>query len=64
MDLGGGTSQSVLANEDDWRLDARAWTVVDFFEFLKDQFRQLKFIPLALTPLLVSMCGVATSHKA
>ncbi|KAL7949035.1 hypothetical protein V8C42DRAFT_313059 [Trichoderma barbatum] len=31
--------------EVDWRADSAAWTIPDFFEVLKDQFRQLKFFP-------------------
>ncbi|KAI1403244.1 hypothetical protein F4819DRAFT_237305 [Hypoxylon fuscum] len=34
-------------NEADWRNDAPAWAIADFFELLKDQFRQLKFIPIS-----------------
>ncbi|KAI1772845.1 hypothetical protein F4818DRAFT_126372 [Hypoxylon cercidicola] len=34
-------------NEADWRNDAPAWAVADFFELLKDQFRELKFIPIS-----------------
>lgn len=32
-------------NEANWRGDADAWAVEDFFEVLKDNFRQLRFIP-------------------
>jgi hypothetical protein len=32
-------------NEAHWRGDAPAWTFTDFFELLKDQYRELKFIP-------------------
>ncbi|GJD00227.1 alpha beta hydrolase fold protein [Colletotrichum higginsianum] len=32
-------------NEADWRGDAPAWTVKDFFGVLKDQFITLSFIP-------------------
>jgi hypothetical protein len=31
--------------EADWRCDAPAWAIADFFELLKDQFRELSFIP-------------------
>jgi len=34
-------------NEADWRNDAPAWAVADFFELLKDQFRELRFIPIS-----------------
>lgn len=32
--------------EADWQCDAPAWAISDFFEILKDQFRQLNFIPI------------------
>lgn len=38
-------------NEADWRANAPAWAVGDFFEMLKDQFRELRFIPTS--PLAV-----------
>ncbi|KAI1334953.1 hypothetical protein F5Y15DRAFT_263270 [Xylariaceae sp. FL0016] len=34
-------------NEADWRNDAPAWEVSEFFELLKDQFLELKFIPIS-----------------
>ncbi|KAH7323621.1 hypothetical protein BKA65DRAFT_540257 [Rhexocercosporidium sp. MPI-PUGE-AT-0058] len=34
-------------NEAEWRADAPAWAIADFFELLKDQFRQLHFIPIS-----------------
>ncbi|CCF34650.1 hypothetical protein CH063_01181 [Colletotrichum higginsianum] len=34
-------------NEADWRGDASAWTVKDFFGVLKDQFITLSFIPMS-----------------
>ncbi|KAI0385604.1 hypothetical protein F5Y04DRAFT_246250 [Hypomontagnella monticulosa] len=34
-------------NEADWRNDAPAWAIADFFELLKDQFRELNFIPIS-----------------
>lgn len=33
-------------NEAEWRADAPAWAVADFFEILKDQFRGLHFVPM------------------
>jgi hypothetical protein len=33
-------------NERDWRADAPAWSVEDFFEVLIDEFRRLNFLPL------------------
>ncbi|KAI4858572.1 hypothetical protein F4820DRAFT_226807 [Hypoxylon rubiginosum] len=33
-------------NEADWRNDAPAWGVTDFFDLLKEQFCELKFIPI------------------
>lgn len=33
-------------NEADWRADAPAWAIPAFFEVLKDQFRELQFIPI------------------
>lgn len=34
-------------DEAGWRADSGAWTVTDFFETLKDQFRELKFVPVS-----------------
>ena len=31
--------------EADWRATSAAWAIADFFEVLKDQFRELHFIP-------------------
>ncbi|KAL7629536.1 hypothetical protein AAE478_001057 [Parahypoxylon ruwenzoriense] len=39
-------------NEADWRADAPAWAVPDFFEVLKDQFRALHFIPISSRSVL------------
>ncbi|PGG99157.1 hypothetical protein GX51_06416 [Blastomyces parvus] len=33
-------------NEAEWRADAAAWAIADFFAVLKDQYRDLHFIPL------------------
>lgn len=33
--------------EAEWRADAPAWAVVDFFEELKGRFRQLDFVPVS-----------------
>ncbi|KAF2421786.1 hypothetical protein EJ08DRAFT_701898 [Tothia fuscella] len=38
---------STPENEVEWREDSPAWAIADFFELLKDQFRDLKFIPLS-----------------
>lgn len=32
--------------EVDWRCDAPAWTIPDFFAIIRDQFEQLRFIPV------------------
>jgi hypothetical protein len=34
-------------NEADWRADGAAWPVSDFFELLKDQFRELNYVPVS-----------------
>ncbi|KAK0117609.1 hypothetical protein ONS95_011944 [Cadophora gregata] len=34
-------------NEAEWRADAPAWAITDFFELLKDQFREQHFIPIS-----------------
>ena len=34
-------------NEAEWRADAPAWAIKDFFELLKDQIRELQFIPIS-----------------
>lgn len=39
-------------NEAEWRADAPAWAVPDFFELLKDQFRELHFIPISSRAVL------------
>lgn len=31
----------------DWRCDCPAWAIADFFELLKDRFRQLNWIPIS-----------------
>ncbi|KAI1367739.1 hypothetical protein F5Y08DRAFT_348536 [Xylaria arbuscula] len=33
--------------ENDWRKGEPAWAIPDFFELLKEQFRQLNFIPIS-----------------
>lgn len=33
--------------EAEWRGDAPAWTIADFFELLKDQYRKLRFVPVS-----------------
>ncbi|EHK96460.1 hypothetical protein M7I_7857 [Glarea lozoyensis 74030] len=33
-------------NEVEWRSESPAWTIVDFFELLKSQYRELNFIPI------------------
>ncbi|KAI1800389.1 hypothetical protein F4811DRAFT_33716 [Daldinia bambusicola] len=33
--------------EAEWRADGQYWAIPDFFEMLKDQFRDLKFIPIS-----------------
>jgi len=30
-----------------WRGDSRAWSIPDFFEILKDQFRELNYVPIS-----------------
>jgi hypothetical protein len=32
--------------EIDWRCEATAWTIPDFFAMLREQFEQLRFIPV------------------
>lgn len=32
-------------NEAEWRAEGAAWAIPDFFELLKDQFRELRFVP-------------------
>lgn len=34
-------------DEEDWRAEGAAWAIIDFFELLKDQFRELCFVPLS-----------------
>lgn len=36
-------------DEAEWRAEAPAWAVSDFFELLKDQFRRLDFVPINST---------------
>jgi hypothetical protein len=37
----------VPEEEADWRRDADAWAIADVFEVLKDQFRQLHWLPIS-----------------
>jgi hypothetical protein len=39
--------ETVSQEEADWRYDATAWTVSDFFEVLKDQFIHLHWLPIS-----------------
>lgn len=39
-------------NEQEWRTDAPAWAIVDFFELLKDQFESLDFVPISSKEVL------------
>ena len=34
-------------NEVEWRADSPAWAIADFFEMLKDQFRDLHYVPIS-----------------
>lgn len=36
-------------DEAEWRAEAPAWAVPDFFQLLKDQFRKLEFVPISST---------------
>jgi hypothetical protein len=40
-------SDNIPKDEVDWRGDSVAWAIPDFFELLKDQFRQLLYIPIS-----------------
>jgi hypothetical protein len=40
--------------EADWRCDAPAWTILDFFAMLREQFEQLRFIPINSRQVIVS----------
>jgi hypothetical protein len=39
-------------SEAEWRADAPAWSITDFFEVLKDQFRELHFVPISSLTVL------------
>ena len=39
-------NEHVPEAEAEWRLESPAWEITDFFELLKKQFRELKWIPL------------------
>jgi hypothetical protein len=41
----------VSEKEADWRIDATAWAIPNFFELLKDQFIQLNWIPISHSTL-------------
>ncbi|KAH6688894.1 hypothetical protein F5X68DRAFT_221564 [Plectosphaerella plurivora] len=41
------SDDDVPEGEADWRYSAPAWTVEDFFEVLKDQFKQLHWLPIS-----------------
>jgi hypothetical protein len=34
-------------NEAEWRSDSATWAIADFFEILKDQFRELHYVPIS-----------------
>ena len=38
--------EHVPENEIEWRHESPAWAITDFFELLKKQFRELKWIPI------------------
>jgi hypothetical protein len=40
-------SEYAPENEEEWRDDAPAWAVADFFEILKERFRKLDFVPIS-----------------
>jgi len=48
-------------NEAQWRAESGCWAIADFFEVLKDQFRQLSFIPV--TPKLVIDIYATLGHR-
>ncbi|KAH7379439.1 hypothetical protein DE146DRAFT_626308 [Phaeosphaeria sp. MPI-PUGE-AT-0046c] len=48
--------------EVDWRCDAPAWTLPDFFAMLREQFEQLRFIPVNSKQVINSWSGYSDKH--
>ncbi|PKS09162.1 hypothetical protein jhhlp_003776 [Lomentospora prolificans] len=46
VDYGDGYGHGVSPEEEAWRQSAEAWTIPDFFEVLKNEFRSLTWMPL------------------
>jgi hypothetical protein len=49
--------------EADWRCDAPAWTIPDFFAMLREQFEQLRFIPVNSRQVVNSWCGYSDDSE-
>jgi hypothetical protein len=67
-----GTSQEQVEDDSevwaskeeiDWRCDAPAWTVSDFFAMLREQFEQLHFIPVCSMRVIYSDSGYLDNCK-
>ncbi len=39
-------------NEAEWRAEGAAWPISDFFEILKEEFRELRFVPISVRKAL------------
>lgn len=46
-------------NEIEWRASSQAWAIPDFFELLKKQYRELKWIPISTREVI----DVETNHE-
>lgn len=45
--MGNYEVDDIPEDEADWRSESVAWAIPDFFELLKDMFRQLFYIPIS-----------------
>jgi hypothetical protein len=50
-------------DEADWRCDAPAWTVTDFFAMLREQFEQLRFLPVNSRQVITSNYGYSDDSE-
>ena len=49
--------------EVNWRCDAAAWTIPDFFAMLQEQFEQLRFIPINSKQVINALAGYSADGE-
>lgn len=61
-----GNEPHEYAQEDEieWRADAEAWPIGNFFELLKDRFRNLQFVPLSQERVVDTLDNDSRSEEA